>query len=269
MSYMVSLGPPQECDHIRGWLGDPNLKALIVERMGKHRAEDEIIQGHFQIFDSETASGYKGCFIGCMLERQSGGGYWSTLSAEDLSLIEEAEAPDEGWHEAVELQFGIPYHIGRLLDRTFEALSRQEAANFAVAVVDAVPVGAVVWDAAVPIILDLLTDPTYGAAVRLPENSDQLALLRSVCNLITEEPLDYPALGRAAKAAHRSTEDWDAFGQMAWAMHVVEVAASTKLAPMLDFLINATPYEERAPMVTWAAGRILHHIAATGEQGRV
>lgn len=117
------------------WHGDPALKAEVLARMVKHRQEDEIIKGHYRIHDLDTASGYKGCLIGCTLPEKM-----------EYSLRYSgryAEWPSEGWHRRVESLYGIPEGVAWLLDDTFEGQGTfDEAAEFAVASIEAIPVGA-------------------------------------------------------------------------------------------------------------------------------
>lgn len=114
------------------WHGDPELKAKIVERMRQHRADDALVQGFYQKHDPAKALGYKGCAIGCLLDKQphEKGSFW------------ESARPAGGWHLQVEEQFGILYDVAALIDDTFESLDPPHHAAFAVEVLEAIPVGA-------------------------------------------------------------------------------------------------------------------------------
>jgi hypothetical protein len=113
------------------WHGDAELKARIVARMKQHQKDDEFIKGVYQLIDPEAAAGYRGCAVGCALDRQP-------HYLDDLVMD-----PEHGWHEELERQFGIPFGLGMLIDDIFETLDPPANGQFAVDILDAIPVGAV------------------------------------------------------------------------------------------------------------------------------
>jgi len=115
------------------WHGDADLKARIVERMKQHREADDFIQGLYQKIDPASALGYRGCAIGCLLEKQE----WR-----DLGFGETDSEPLRGWHEEVEHQFGILADVAEIIDDCFEASDPPDHAKFAVNAIEAIPVGA-------------------------------------------------------------------------------------------------------------------------------
>jgi hypothetical protein len=117
------------------WYSNPDLKAEVMERLRAHRAEDSIVQGLYQQTDPEAATGYRGCCIGCTLPK---------LSVEErYHLDRESEDTGRGgWWVRIERQYGIDYWVANLIDRVFESQQDQAAGAFAVAVVNAIPVGA-------------------------------------------------------------------------------------------------------------------------------
>jgi hypothetical protein len=122
---------------MRAWHGDPELKERVVERMRQHRAADAFIQGSYQQLDIELPLGYRGCAIGCLLDKRP------ELIADLIS----DDADDNRWHAAVQHEFGIPFDLAEQIDQTFEYFTDGEdphgrASDFAVAVVEAIPVGA-------------------------------------------------------------------------------------------------------------------------------
>jgi hypothetical protein len=113
------------------WLNDPALKEEVVLRMKKHRAEDSIIQGHYQLYDSSLATEFKGCLLGCTLP----------LSVTRERLFHPLHRGT--WHSKVEKAYGIPLPVCYLLETVFESLDTfEEAAEFAVESIEAIPVGA-------------------------------------------------------------------------------------------------------------------------------
>lgn len=115
------------------WHGDPDLKEKIVLRMKEHRAQDEFVQGNYQILALAEHGQYrdvlKGCAVGCMLE---------PVPREKQGEI------DFSWHKEIQEQFGIDYEVAMQIDNLFEhgTLSLEAASEFAIAVVEAIPVGA-------------------------------------------------------------------------------------------------------------------------------
>jgi hypothetical protein len=111
------------------WHNRPELKAEVVARMHAHRAADSIVQGIYQQIDPDVATGYSGCAIGCTLP--------------PLPYTPEGYDPDNGWWQQVEEAYGIPWAVARLIDNTFEDQHEfEDAARFAVEVIEAIPVGA-------------------------------------------------------------------------------------------------------------------------------
>lgn len=130
------------------WFGDPDLKATVIAKLKQHRAMDEIVQGHYQLTGEEFIVGnhaglgvdvttapkigaYKGCAVGCTLPQ---------ISAERQA------AGDFNWHKELELQYGIPAFIAAQIDDAFESTDGfAAAADFAIEVIEAIPVGANLW----------------------------------------------------------------------------------------------------------------------------
>lgn len=117
------------------WFGSGELKAWALAKMIKHREQDQIIKGHYQLDDLEKGSEYKGCLIGCTLPKRSHSGYFMLPGQQPISA--------EGWHNDVENLYGIPNEVAGLLDDCFEGQPFDEAAAFAVASIEAIPVGMV------------------------------------------------------------------------------------------------------------------------------
>lgn len=138
------------------WHGDPALKERIVARMKQHREADAFVHGLYQRFDSKLALGYKGCAIGCALDKQP---------PDDEDGPPYGQRPEHGWWGEVHRQFGIPEDVAELIDDNFEVLTAPDDAAFAVDALDAVPVGAD---------LSGVADAYWGDEV--DENGDQILL---------------------------------------------------------------------------------------------
>jgi len=122
------------------WYGDPEFKAIIMAQMLEHRKKDRFIKGSYRDFGGDgdgydalvqTMDNFKGCAIGCLVTSKLGLNLDRTLPAW------------EGWHRLVEKEFNIPARVAKQIDFLFESQpSFADAAIFAVASVDAIPVGA-------------------------------------------------------------------------------------------------------------------------------
>lgn len=122
------------------WHGDAELKARIVERMKQHREADDFIQGLYQKLDPASALGYRGCAIGCLLDKQP------VPTEEPYCDCERCQhatnEPDAGWHGEVEKQLGIPERLAELIDACFEDSLKPAHVQFAVDAIEAITVGA-------------------------------------------------------------------------------------------------------------------------------
>lgn len=107
---------------VRAWHNDPQLKAETIRRMQEHREADALIQGAY--YRNHSPEGFRGCAIGCLV------GSWEVWSKHG------------SWHDAVEEIFGINFVIAYVIDDVFEALPSDKCADFAVEVLEAIPVGA-------------------------------------------------------------------------------------------------------------------------------
>lgn len=144
------------------WHGDPNLKAAAVQRMKEHREADSFAQGYYQLHDPKKALGYKGCALGCM-------------------VAEQAEPEDVTFTVLVEETYGIPESVAAAIDDAFESLRFKDCAKFAVAVVEAIPVGADLtevgreyWDAAGTAVFEASPSAPADALIRLVSEAPQV-----------------------------------------------------------------------------------------------
>lgn len=113
-------------EQILAWHSDPDLKDEVVARMKHHRAQDEFIRGQYQKWAPETASKYRGCALGCT-----------------LPYIKQRDARSITFSKEVQKRYGISFLVADMIDNIFEGLPNVEAAaDFAVAVIETIPVGA-------------------------------------------------------------------------------------------------------------------------------
>lgn len=122
------------------WFGSEELKAWVLARMIKHREDDELIRGVYQEPDPDTPGGYRGCLIGCTLPKYVRGGSFGRVGylIPGVGHVLTGGGPERD----VEALYGIRYKVACLLESTFEdADTFEEAAEFAVASIEAIPVG--------------------------------------------------------------------------------------------------------------------------------
>jgi hypothetical protein len=110
------------------WHGNPQLRETTVRRMRQHRDADELIQEAYRITDANTLSGFRGCFIGCLLPN------------------DHRPEPDQSstwrWHIPASEMYGIPVNVLEAVEAIFEGIDESDAPQFAVDVVEAIAVGA-------------------------------------------------------------------------------------------------------------------------------
>jgi len=239
-----------DTENTLAWHSNPDLKTEVVARMTAHRADDSIIQGIYQQIDPDLASGYRGCLIGCTLPPQAKG-----------------RGPRVGWHHRVEELYGIPTDIGHLLDRIFENLPTDDGqhARFAVASIEAIPVGADLSLVASRLMLDILADPAYGVLTLTIADSKRQATIERVIGLYR----------RRLAGDEPSRQEWleprkGSFG-VNYAYEQVSGAAAYAAAwredsyafseAMSSAAYNAGWTGSVSDWWTWAAARLLHHLA--------
>jgi hypothetical protein len=131
---------------VTAWHGSHELKERTVAKMRLHREKDAFVRGTYQILEKDLPTGYRGCAVGCLLDKQSVAGPDEYGDCLECGLRDCAGCPAEpadGWHGEVYRQFGIPSLVAAQIDNVFEmAPGHDTASDFAVAVVEAIPVGA-------------------------------------------------------------------------------------------------------------------------------
>lgn len=139
---------------LRAYHNDPTLKAQIVKLMRWHQQQDRLIKGVYQ--DTETDV-FRGCAVGCTLR--------------SLQEITGVTQEYYGVHARYETLIGVPQALAGVHDRLFETLPTPENQAFAVDFLEAVPVGTDLSRIWPKLAVWLLTDPDYGVAQYLDEQS--------------------------------------------------------------------------------------------------
>jgi len=263
---------------ILAWHNSPNIKAEVLNRMVQHRKADEIVRGVYQEIDPDLTFGYRGCLIGCTLPKQP-------ISSESGS-----NSPFHGWHAEVEIQYGIEKSVGHLLDSIFEGLPDGRHAEFAVASIEAIPVGADLSTVPLRLMLDAMTlvkgamasedgKTTIGIdtvieLLRQTINGTKVSgdIWRSAAKVIEDENLLAPAglhsLSIAARlAAAFAISPNGEYGQLA--MRAMDRMGSAMRVHWAHGAQASLGYERLAAEAsekywTWVADRILVHLSEAG-----
>jgi hypothetical protein len=244
------------------WHGDPALKAEALASMQAHRAADEIMQGSYLFGDTAAAAGYRGCFHGCLtadkLIAESGVDRAAFVRGIDFNRR------SVQWHAEGQRIWGIPEELGAALDHTFEMLTEPAHAAFAVDAIEAMPVGADLSQVVDRTIVDFLADPERGAWRAAPDGPEREAVQRVgglyVRRLAGNEP-DLGEWDAARNAADELTPDdvgSDAVLAAYYAADIRDRHAADVFSYVFDFAYHAAP---DAAWKTWAASRLLHHMA--------
>lgn len=207
------------------WHNNADLKAVVLDRMIAHREDDEIVQGIYQETDPLLASGYRGCLIGCTLPK-----------------IENRWSLNDTWHELVETHYGIPVAVAYLLDYAFESLFYPDHAAFAVASIEAIPVGADLAQVPDLFALDLLAE----AAKTL--NPQAQAATSTVAELVR----------RHMTGDEPTEEQWsESFNKASELRASVAREAAERDYPHYGHALSAFQYARKASEKGWAAERLL------------
>lgn len=150
---------------------DPALKAATIAEMRAHRDADRIVQGRYW-------DGGRGCAVGCLTHDPDGG------------------------HDQYPLRWGIPESLAWLEDAIFERLTAEEAREWPLAFLEAIPVGADLSGVADRFKLWLLTDS--GLLDR--SRPDVAAAIDRVADL----------LSRRIAGTEPGPEEWSAAESAAW-----------------------------------------------------
>lgn len=107
---------------MQAYLNNPELKQQVIAGLQAHYEADEIIKGTYW-------QNGKGCAVGCILH--------------DLNPGKSPEM-----YARFEIELGIPQIVARLIDKIFEGLPNEEAKEFPLKYMSAIPVGtdlSLVW----------------------------------------------------------------------------------------------------------------------------
>lgn len=243
--------------------GDQALRDATVARMRAHRKQDDFIQREYTLILGRTdAPRLRGCFHGCLTTERY-------AEVEGITLRQADRRIGSGWHWETERLFGIPRAVGSLLDNTFEGLPAEEAGGFAVAVTEAIPVGADLTGICDRLILDVLADAEVGLWRAVDAGSKERAAVDQVTALYrrtfageTVADEEWKQASRVAGQAQSAARNDPGLCSAAWYVaSAVAQAADRYAAGVADSWAQLT-----GNTWTWVADRLIHHIttAPTG-----
>lgn len=122
------------------WHGDPDVKMTAVIGMKAHAAADQFVQGSYVLADDTRESGWRGCFLGCLVAEMVAAERRVPVLALQMGA---GLSFGDGWREEAQRLWGLPEPLTRMVESIYESLPTiTEATRFAVDVVEAIPVGA-------------------------------------------------------------------------------------------------------------------------------
>lgn len=204
------------------WHNQPQLKAEALDRMQRISAYTGFRQGGQVPHDGRV-----------------GGGLHVSLCAQRLAGEQEvsvsvvlAARNTVSWLDETTRLWGIPQVVGGVMDRCFERLPPHEAARFAVAAIEAIPVGADLDPVAARWMLELLADTQEGVVSYTPGGSVQHRAVNRVIDLYRRRiagndpaPAEWTTAAKAAAGAAALADADEQAGPPACAAHTANLAA--------------------------------------------
>ncbi|MEV4319761.1 hypothetical protein [Actinocrispum sp. NPDC049592] len=240
------------------WNNQPGLKAAGVAEMRANRAAGALVRRRDSPIQAGADGGFQGGFHVCLTVRR--------LAQERNVAIGELLA-DGGtavrWLDQTERLWGIPQGVGALLDRCFERVPAGEAAEFAVAAVEAIPVGADLDQVATRWMLDLLADNEQGVLRHLENGAAADRVVELYRRKLAGESVPVSEWQAAAQGAHAASAQANAIQQAGVAATGFAAAFAAAAAYAPDML----PSEVR--IAAWrAAVTLADEAAANAYQAR-
>ncbi|MEV0399591.1 hypothetical protein [Actinoallomurus sp. NPDC050550] len=190
---------------IRAWHNRPELKAAAVGRLRAVQASGDFRKGGHAESEGRL---HGGLHISLNAQR---------VAEEKSVSLSVVLAEDSGvdWLDESERRWGIPRVLGALLHQCLEQVPAQEARPFAVAALEAMPVGAYLRPVVAQWILELLGDESNGVRRHTADGSPQRGAVDQVIELYRRKlagthpaPSEWTAAARAAgDLAQTSTPD--------------------------------------------------------------
>jgi hypothetical protein len=139
------------------WLASPELKDAAVAEIRGHRAAGTLVRRRDQPVRADADGRFQGGFHVCLTARRL-----AAARGVPVPQLLVGGGEDVDWLDESNRLWGIPRIVGALLDRCFEQEPAAEAGDFAVAAVEAIPVGADLEPIGAQWMLDVLVDEQDG-----------------------------------------------------------------------------------------------------------
>lgn len=154
---------------MQAYLGDPELKAQLLDQIRQHEAADQIVKGTYGAMHDV----WKGCAIGCALH-----------SLNRLKGKPETEQTND--HARFPTELGIPVELAHLIDHLFENLPTKESQSFPYQVAEAITPGADLSGVLPTLLQWSILDPMYGWIV-YAKTDEQRATLQQFAQLVAQD----------------------------------------------------------------------------------
>lgn len=234
------------------WHNDPGLKTSTIAALHEDLQHDRYIRGNYASIEGGE---WRGCHIGCLVmsAHRGQGSIDSLVTDEPL------------WHELAETAFGVPIPLAYLWDRVYENVPIADAPAFAVASVEAVPVGGDLSMVVSRVMHDLLTHCDRGVWKHTEPGTLQREAVDNVAALYTRRLAgDEPTTREWQTAASEASEA--AYAAAASAAYEAAYEAASAAASEAAYAYAYAYYAAEAAYAyareahfSWIAARIIHH----------
>jgi len=201
---------------MEAFLNDKKIQRKFIRRLEEHSKLDEIIKGQYW-------EDGKGCAVGCTIHSDT--------------------------HNCYEIELGIPEWVARLEDSLFEGMPNEQAKEFPLKLLKAVPLGFSNWQHIYhQLCIFMLED--------ICKNTDNKLVQKAVCDIITlhkTESKDVSAWSAAESAAWSAAESaaWSAAESAAWS--AAESAARSAARSAESAAWSAARSARSARSAAWSA----------------
>jgi hypothetical protein len=240
--------PPEPGPRV-GWAGRAERKEATVDWLRARHAAGEIVCANADA-RCDPAAPAGGFFHGYL----TSAAIMAERGIDDRQLAALAATRNLGpadWDQESEWLCGVPATLVHTLNRLFAALPAEERADFVVAAVGAVPVGADLARVGDRWMLDLLADPGHGVLRHEGADARRAATEAVAAGLRRRLAGDAPA-----EAEWRATRD-EAYSAGAYAAFFAAQGGAGDVAAEVVRVAGA----DAVPARRWQAGRLVHHLA--------
>lgn len=179
---------------------DSKIKSNILRVLRAHYDHDDFVKGIYW-------QNGKGCAVGCTIQ--------------------------SGRHIEYESRFGIPVALARLEDSIFEGLPNEQAKEWPLRFMNAIPVGADLSKVQWKFLHWLLTDEKVNPGINDPIVADAVAQCASLMQQYANGCMDESS-AESARSAARASAAWASAESAAWSAWSARSARSAELAELAE-----------------------------------